>query len=550
MEKFCKILKTFANKIGLRGLRIDESGYCCLDVDNGNLYHFKFDNKRNLMMIISEIGELPDKNRAAVMRYMLRMNAIPEETKGFTLGYNKESGKASIGYQYPLRFMTAEVFEDIFKVLIDEADKWRNLLQEFLNGKLPKNEKPTPGGNVFTHPKDEKDDKEQNDKSKKDKDKKDKDKESKKSKKDDKDQIGKSSKGEKDSIKKSTKGRKDSLRKSSKGERESIRKSSQDVQKSKNKSKTKKTKDIEEEEDVNDPFGLKILDITQIDSLKKLGKIGRGSTSEVFKVSSFNNKIYALKVFIPDIFKEDDDDDISLSATQGCDIEYMRQFIKDYEILNSLNHPNFVKAYGICMGDETHSLSILLEYCPYNLKNEVLNMKKPNMAATVYELARAMKHVHSLGIIHRDLKPENILLDEHKHVKLSDFGSAAIVDADTLMISRTKQPGTAEYMAPELINGSSHYDEKIDVYSFGVVMYYILTGGRLPHITFMDVGLGKKAKIPNSINKFSSDLINNCWTFDPAGRPTFSDIVESIEKNEFKLIDGVGRNDILDLFTQ
>ena len=42
--------------------------------------------------------------------------------------------------------------------------------------------------------------------------------------------------------------------------------------------------------------------------------------------------------------------------------------------------------------------------------------------AYMYQLVRAMDHMHRNGIFHRDIKPENILIMDD-HLKLADFGS-------------------------------------------------------------------------------------------------------------------------------
>jgi hypothetical protein len=150
MDKFSSILRNFANKINLAGLNIDPSGYCCLDVDNGMFIHLKYDGKRDSMIFISEIGEVPEINRGVIMRYLLRMNSDRAETKGMTLSFNVESGKAALGYQYPLRFLTETGFEEFFKIFLDEVERWMKRMATFVQGEVPE-EEGSSGESVSSH---------------------------------------------------------------------------------------------------------------------------------------------------------------------------------------------------------------------------------------------------------------------------------------------------------------------------------------------------------------------------------------------------------------
>lgn len=143
-----------------------------------------------------------------------------------------------------------------------------------------------------------------------------------------------------------------------------------------------------------------------------------------------------------------------------------------------------------------------------------------------------MKEVHSVGIIHRDLKLENIF----NKIKVSDFGLCTLMTVDADNKSRTQMTGTIKYMAPELLLEQAHYDEKVDVYAFGVVVFQILTKGEFPKVSLGEVANGKKAEIPSSITKFSSELIDKCWSFKASDRPSFAEICEILKGNENKLI--------------
>lgn len=139
-----------------------------------------------------------------------------------------------------------------------------------------------------------------------------------------------------------------------------------------------------------------------------------------------------------------------------------------------------------------------------------------------------MEAVHASNLIHRDLKPESILLDEEGHVKISDFGISCYVDVGNQ--SKTAGIGTLKFMAPELLNESTHYSNKVDVYSFDVVLFFVLTGN-MPKISIAHQGNGKKVDIPKSVNRISRSLINECWSADADDRPSFSEILDTVKRN-------------------
>ncbi|XP_069022892.1 serine/threonine-protein kinase DCLK2 isoform X2 [Embiotoca jacksoni] len=92
----------------------------------------------------------------------------------------------------------------------------------------------------------------------------------------------------------------------------------------------------------------------------------------------------------------------------------------------------------------------------------------------VYNLAGALKYLHSMNIVHRDIKPENLLVFEYpdgtKSLKLGDFGLATVVEGPLYTVC-----GTPTYVAPEIISESG-YGLKVDIWAAGVITYILLCG--------------------------------------------------------------------------
>lgn len=167
--------------------------------------------------------------------------------------------------------------------------------------------------------------------------------------------------------------------------------------------------------------------------------------------------------------------------------------------------------------------------------NDLSDMQR---VTTVYEIVSAMKDVHMHNLIHRDLKPDNVLYDSSMHVKLIDFGIASPDDSS----SKTVGVGSLKFMAPEILNESSDYNEKVGIYSFGVLLFFVLSNEKYPQISIAKVASGKKAPIPDCIDEFSRNLIMRCWSTNPEERPSFAEILEQIERANFRIIDGIEKD--------
>lgn len=160
---------------------------------------------------------------------------------------------------------------------------------------------------------------------------------------------------------------------------------------------------------------------------------------------------------------------------------------RELQIIRMMGHPNIVQLkhcfYTTNEKDEVY-LNLVLEYVPdtvyrinkHYTKNEQ-RMPLILVKLYVYQMLRALAHIHTMGVCHRDIKPQNLLVNINSHaLKLCDFGSAKALVRGEPNISYIC---SRYYRAPELIFGATDYTCAIDVWSVGCVMAELLLGSPL-----------------------------------------------------------------------
>uniref|UniRef100_A0A3B4G6G7 Serine/threonine-protein kinase DCLK2 n=1 Tax=Pundamilia nyererei TaxID=303518 RepID=A0A3B4G6G7_9CICH len=145
-------------------------------------------------------------------------------------------------------------------------------------------------------------------------------------------------------------------------------------------------------------------------------------------------------------------------------------------VLRKVKHPNIIML--IEEVDTPSELYLVMELVKggdlFDAITSSAKYTERDASIMVYNLARALKYLHSLNIVHRDIKPENLLVFEYpdgtKSLKLGDFGLATVVEGPLYTVC-----GTPTYVAPEII-AESGYGLKVDIWAAGVITYILLCG--------------------------------------------------------------------------
>jgi tRNA A-37 threonylcarbamoyl transferase component Bud32 len=195
-----------------------------------------------------------------------------------------------------------------------------------------------------------------------------------------------------------------------------------------------------------------------------LEEIARGGMGVVYKARQLSlNRTVALKMIL---------------AGQLATPEARQRFRTEAEAAANLQHPNIVAIHevGEHEGHQYYSMDFVAGKNLGELVRE--NPLSAGQAASyVKTIAEAVHFAHQRGTLHRDLKPQNVLIDADDRPRITDFGLAKRVEADSGVTRTGDVVGSPSYMPPEQAGSRpDRVGPHSDVYSLGAVLYELLTG--------------------------------------------------------------------------
>jgi eukaryotic-like serine/threonine-protein kinase len=156
--------------------------------------------------------------------------------------------------------------------------------------------------------------------------------------------------------------------------------------------------------------------------------------------------------------------------------ELLKRFQTEARAAGLLTHPNIVVVYDA--GEEDGLYYITMELVEGKSVQALLDeghaFPLPRVLRIMEQTCSALQFAHDRHVIHRDIKPANLMLTADDTVKVTDFGTAKILQFGTVQ-QTTHVMGTPSYMSPEQVKGRA-VDGRSDIFSLGVMLYEMVTG--------------------------------------------------------------------------
>jgi serine/threonine-protein kinase len=199
-----------------------------------------------------------------------------------------------------------------------------------------------------------------------------------------------------------------------------------------------------------------------------VGELGRGAMGVVYKAT---DPVIGRTVAVKTI-------KLSAEGTGLTRPELLARFQTEARAAGLLTHPNIVVVFDA--GEEDGLYYIIMELVEGRSLQALLDdghsFPLPRVLRIMEQACSALQFAHERNVVHRDIKPANLMLTGDDTVKVTDFGTAKILQFGTVQ-QTAHVMGTPSYMSPEQVKGRA-VDGRSDIFSLGVMLYEMVSGAK------------------------------------------------------------------------
>eukprot|EP00930_Biecheleria_cincta_P027792 TRINITY_DN19450_c0_g3_i1.p1 TRINITY_DN19450_c0_g3~~TRINITY_DN19450_c0_g3_i1.p1 ORF type:complete len:340 (-),score=46.46 TRINITY_DN19450_c0_g3_i1:221-1180(-) len=224
-----------------------------------------------------------------------------------------------------------------------------------------------------------------------------------------------------------------------------------------------------------------------------------------------------------------DIESVAIKGSTGPPHEVEPAFIKEYEILSRLRHPNIVSVIDYIQ-EEMRACMIIMEFCQGCLLLEYLPwdgciLAMPARCVVVQEVFSALAYLHEQSVAHCSIRPKNIMVNLVDG--FCDFGP------DTT-VPQCKLIGFDEAVCFLTAEGDYAAAFRKDVYAAGLVAAGLVAGSSL---TTRDVYIDQALTLPrpphgNELMPEAARFLSSVLSLDASIRPVCSAALEAIPRKD------------------
>ena len=128
--EFEELLKPLAAACGVERLEPDESHMVHFGAD-GSALTIVGDPETRMVVLLSELGDLPIEGREAFYEQALRSNWLFQGGAGASLAINPESGKLALNRAVPMDALDGAAFVETVRSFLISLYRWRELARDW-----------------------------------------------------------------------------------------------------------------------------------------------------------------------------------------------------------------------------------------------------------------------------------------------------------------------------------------------------------------------------------------------------------------------------------